>query len=80
MQENLTLTVDEEVLRAANKIAQDRNTSLDELIREYLNGLVGDPAVWKSAAERFRDLSKHSKADMGPITWTRDDLHDRKQW
>lgn len=80
MQENLTLTVDEDILRAANKIAQERNTSVDELIREYLRGLVGDPVLWKRAAERFRELSKRSKADVGPITWTRDELHDRKQW
>jgi hypothetical protein len=32
---------------------------------------VGDPALWKSAAERFRELSRHSKAGLGPIPWTR---------
>jgi hypothetical protein len=80
VQRNLTLTIDEEVLRAARKLALDRNTSVNQMVREYLAGLISETARWQAAAERFRELSKNSKAEVGPITWTRDDLHDRKQW
>jgi hypothetical protein len=80
VQENLTLTIDEEILRAAHKIAQERNTSVDELIREYLRGLAGDAARNQAALARFNELVANSKAEVGPITWTRDDLYDRKQW
>jgi hypothetical protein len=40
VQKNLTLTVDEELLRAARKLALDQDTSVNQLVRDYLAGLV----------------------------------------
>jgi Asp-tRNA(Asn)/Glu-tRNA(Gln) amidotransferase B subunit len=76
----LTLTIDEDVLRAARKLALDRNTSVNQMIREYLAGLVSETTRGQAAAKRLRELIKESQAVVGPITWTRDDLHDRSKW
>jgi hypothetical protein len=76
----LTLTIDEDVLRAARKLALDRNTSVNQMIREYLAGLVGENARGRAAAKRLRELVKESKAIVGPVTWTRDDIYDRTKW
>lgn len=80
MQRNLTLTIDEEVLRAARKLALDRNTSVNQLVREYLVGLVSETTRGQAAAQRLRELVKESKVVVGPITWTRDDIYDRAKW
>jgi predicted HicB family RNase H-like nuclease len=40
VQKNLTLVLDEDLLRAARKAALDRNTSVNQLVRTYLEQLV----------------------------------------
>jgi hypothetical protein len=80
VQKNLTLTIDEVTLRAARKLALDRNTSVNQMVREYLAGLVSETTRGQAAAKRLRELVKESKAVAGPITWTRDDIYDRAKW
>ncbi len=80
VQRNLTLTIEEAVLRAARKLALDRNTSVNQMVREYLIGLVSETTRGQAAAKRLRELVKESKAVVGPITWTRDDIYDRTKW
>jgi hypothetical protein len=83
---NLTLTVDEDVLREARKIALDRNTSVNAMIREYLAGLVerrseATPMLTdeqKTALEELKEMFLTTRYELGPITWTRDDLHERR--
>jgi hypothetical protein len=80
---NLTLTIDEDLLRAARKVALDRHTSVNELVRQYLTGLVQsqDDEVRRrhEAAERLKELFRNSKYRIGgEITWTRDDLYKRR--
>jgi hypothetical protein len=75
---NVTITIDDDVLKEARKIAIDRDASFNGLVREYVETLV--------AAEQRRkavhiDLLDHlfaaSTAEVGPVTWSRDDLHER---
>ena len=77
MQRNVTLTVDENLLREARKVALDRNTSVNQLVREFLEQLVRGQNGRKQAAERLKEMFRTSGAEVGPITWTRDDLHER---
>ncbi len=67
------------MLRSARKIALDRNTSVNQIIRDYLSSLVNDSFSSRAALERFDELVRNSTAEVGPITWTREDLHDRSQ-
>ena len=77
MQKNLTLTLDEELLRAARKAALDRNTSVNQLVRDYLQQLVRETDRRTAAIANLKDIFRTMKAEVGPITWTRDDLHER---
>jgi hypothetical protein len=77
VQRNLTLTIDEDILRAARKLALDRNTSVNQLVREYLAKLAGDADGRKAAWARLEELFRTTPVDVGPITWTREDLHER---
>jgi hypothetical protein len=75
---NLTLSVDEELLRRARMAALERNTSLNELIRGYMETLTaGETARRLGVVAELREAYRNSTAIVGPTTWTRDDLHDR---
>jgi hypothetical protein len=73
---NLTLSVDEEVVRKARRHAEVIGTSIHQLIREYLEQLAGrnDPAA--DAAE-FERLSRLAKGNSRGWKFHRDELHER---
>jgi len=48
----LTLVVEEDLLLAARKIANDRRTSVDQMLREYLLALVTGPRRKRAARAR----------------------------
>lgn len=75
---NITLSVDDEILKKARKIAIDKNTTLTEMIREYLKVIVKRSSTERDRAVKAleRSFRKHSR-DMGPRTWTRESLYDR---
>lgn len=77
MQRNLTLTIDEDILRAARKAALDRNTSVNRLVRDYLARLAAETDGRKTAWASLEKLFRTTPVDVGPITWTREDLHER---
>jgi plasmid stability protein len=75
---NLTLTVDEEILRSARIRALELGTSVNALVRDYLRQLAGRSTAAEGMAEFFA-ATQDAGAGSGPEgrTWTRDDLHDR---
>jgi hypothetical protein len=79
VQRNLTLTIDEDVLKAARKLALDRETSVNQMVREYLANLVHENDRQAHALKNPKEFWRTSKFRLsGPITWTRDELHERK--
>lgn len=74
---NLTLAIDEELLREARRLAIERNTSVNQLVRDYLAELVSQQDRRQRAWERIERRMRERKAVIGPRTWTRDDLHAR---
>jgi hypothetical protein len=76
---NLTLTIDDDVLRKARKIALDRDTSVNQLVREYLFKLIQDEKVKKaSSLAELEEIFRASRVSLGGRTWTRDELHERQ--
>jgi hypothetical protein len=74
---NVTIAMDEALLREARRIAAERSTSLNSLIREYLERLTERESRSRSARERIAELCRRSNAEVGDRTWTRDELHER---
>lgn len=74
---NVTIAIDEALLREARRIAAERSTSLNSLIREYLERLTERESRSRSARQRIAELCRHSNAEVGDRTWTRDELHER---
>jgi hypothetical protein len=75
---NLTLTVDDDVLRRARIRALEQGTSVNALVRDYLRQLAGRSAAADGVAEFF-EATSGSGASSGPEgrTWSREDLYDR---
>jgi hypothetical protein len=75
---NITLSVDEGVIRKVRKIAVDRHTTLTAMVREYLESVAArDEAVRARAVEELETSFALLSRDMGVRRWTREELHER---
>jgi hypothetical protein len=75
---NLTLAIDETILRNARKAALDRNTTVTALVREFLWGLSSgqDREAEAYIAELSRAFERNT-VKIGRRKWTREELHER---
>ena len=72
---NVTLSIDDQTLSRARSLAQRRGTSLNQIIRDYLESLTAsDPAQVVAELER---LWREEEGDSGGWTWNREEVHDR---
>jgi len=75
--QNVTLVVEEELLLAARKIALDRKTSVNQLVREFLTSLVEEDTRKSLARARLKRALETGLVEIGAKNWTRDDLYVR---
>jgi hypothetical protein len=82
---NLTITVDAETLKRARIRALEQGTSVNALLREYLDSYASRPQFSAGsrreqleALERLRARAAEVNAGSGPAgrTWKREDLYD----
>jgi metal-responsive CopG/Arc/MetJ family transcriptional regulator len=74
---NVTIALDDGLLREARRVAADRSTTLNAMIREYLQELTERESKAAGARRRIVELCRASNAEVGPRAWTRDELHER---
>jgi hypothetical protein len=75
---NITLSVDDAVIRKVRKIAVDKNTTLTAMVRDYLSSVAAQEAATRDqVANELRESFARYSVDMGRHTWTREDLHKR---
>jgi plasmid stability protein len=72
---NVTLSVDDQVLRRARIRALQQGTSVNALIRDYLERIAGESPAAAGIAE-FLDIAAQARAASGGRSWTRDELYD----
>jgi hypothetical protein len=79
---NVTLTLDDKLVKELRKIAAERETTLTGLVRTYLEKVAAehDSDRTRRNQERFKQTFDRFKArlDYGKRTWRREDLYDRK--
>jgi len=73
---NLTITIDEDLLRRARIRALERGTSVNAVLREFLQAYVGGNDDRVRAIRGVIDLARRTGAGRGDARWTRDELHD----
>ena len=76
---NITLNIDEEIVRKVRKIAIDRDTTLTAMVRDYLTWLARSDAPDRQRRVALLDDSfQRISRDTGPRNWNREDLHARR--
>ena len=77
---NITLSLDEKLVKEVRKIAVERDTTLTGLVRQYLEQLAAENAV-SGRRRREREALKRSFSQfqfhVGKRSWKREDLHVR---
>jgi plasmid stability protein len=74
---NLTITIDDDLLRRARIRALEQGTSVNALLRDYLVALAGADDVHRRALDDLLELASQATSRRGDATWTRDELHER---
>jgi hypothetical protein len=73
---NVTLSIDDEILARARELAARRGSSVNQLIRDYLQEIAADLSPDDVLAE-LEDLWTRGSGDSGGRVWTRQELHAR---
>ncbi len=77
---NITLSVDEKLVKEVRKIAIEQDTTLNGLVRDYLEKLASETAA-SGRRRREREALDRSFAKfrftMGRPNWKREHLHER---
>jgi hypothetical protein len=73
---NITLSIDDHVVEDARKLAQARGTSVNQLVREYLEGLVR-PRDAESYRVELRRLTAEGQGRSKGWRFDRETLHER---
>jgi hypothetical protein len=77
---NVTLSLNEDLVKKVKKIAVDRDTTITGMIREYLETIVAEDSTG-GRKRRERDVLEESfrrfQFKVGKRTWKRQDLYVR---
>jgi antitoxin component of RelBE/YafQ-DinJ toxin-antitoxin module len=74
---NVTLSVNSEIIERARKRAEAMGTSVNQLIREYLEQIAGQNGA-EADAKEFERLSRDAQGDSQGWRFNRDELHERR--
>lgn len=74
---DLTISLDEDLLRRARHRAMEEGTTVEVLIRRYLESFTGVAETRRLAVEKLQALSESADGRRGGRSWTRDELHQR---
>jgi hypothetical protein len=74
---NVTLVVEEDLLREARAVAAQRRTSINEMVRQFLKDVVSQEGRRLAALERIQPLLERPSVHLGGPRPSRDELHER---
>jgi hypothetical protein len=77
---NLTITVDEQTLKRARMRALEEDTSVNAVLREYLEEYAGRRRERREAARRITEDARRGGAGSGPggRKWKREDAYEER--
>ncbi len=74
---NLTLSIDERIVKKARRAAASIGMSLNQAVRRFLEDLAGDDSADKDITE-MDDLSARSGGRSRGWRFDRDEIHERR--
>ena len=85
---NLTLDIDDKTAQKISTLASEQNMTVEAMVAEYLTFMAGrltftvddtaSAAERKANAARLMETFERLSRDLGPRTWTRDDLYEER--
>ena len=75
---NLTIALDDHLLQKARVRAAEQGTSVNAVLRQYLEEWTDRREAQKRAIDNLLEASRKSKASSGGRKWTRDELYERR--
>jgi len=74
----LAINLDDETLAKAQEVAGSRNTTIDEMVEDFVKSVAQQSkADREKAVESLVESFKRLSRSIGPRTWTREDLYER---
>ena len=77
MKQNITLSVDKDLIKKGKVIAAERDISVSKMLSEQLKQLVEDNEQYETAKRSALQTLKKGYHLGGKITWKREDLYGR---
>jgi hypothetical protein len=77
---NVTLSLDDKLVKQVRKIAVERDTTLTGMVRDYLKQIAEEDAASgrkRRELEALRDSFRRYQFKIGKRTWKREDLYVR---
>ena len=77
---NVTLTLDDDLVRKVRRIALERDTTLAGMVRGYLEQVAAEDAMFgrkRSEQEALDRTFKRIQLRVGKRSWKRAELYDR---
>ena len=74
---NITLKIDDELLKKARQLAFQRKTSINAIVKQKLNELVSRDLSREATLKGLEAFYRKIKARVGDKTWTRDEIYER---
>ena len=74
---NLTITIDDDLLRKARIRAAELGTSVNAVLRDYLTSWAAGTDQRRRAVEGLLARSTRARSARRGRQWTRDELHER---
>jgi len=78
--QNITLSISKDILKKVKHLAVEKNTSVSGLLSRHLEEIVArDDAYHRAKIDQIEIMAKgYDLIDRGKVSWTRDDLYDRR--
>ena len=77
MKQNITLSIEKELLKKGKLIAARKDTSISKMLADLLEGLVEKEDRYQAAKRNALEILEKGYHLGGRISWTRDELHER---
>lgn len=74
---NLTIALDEAIVKKARLRAIQEGTSVSAKVRDFLSQYAQEPVALQPAGQGFLDKARKSRANRDGVRWTRADAYDR---
>jgi predicted transcriptional regulator len=74
---NVTLSLEDQLVKKVRKIAVDRDTTLTGMVREYLKQVAAEEDTKRRQLQALERSFRTLQVKIGKTKWTREELHER---